>query len=169
MLKTAHIIYAKNCFLLTIFLIICVQRTLSTIRTPNYIGEIICTDVNPGNIPPYIHGMRVLPTDLKEVVAMEIDIEYYGGAVLDIETRLEVQELENPESLGTNSDPKAVDEVTTDLLESFEHFGEQLKLNEQKNQTVEQKGDEIRKLGKRLFVSNLMSLMGPTDYSVSYI
>ena len=100
---------------------------------------------------------------------MEIDIEYYGGAVLDIETRLEVQELENPESLGTNSDPKAVDEVTTDLLESFEHFGEQLKLNEQKNQTVEQKGDEIRKLGKRLFVSNLMSLMGPTDYSVSYI
>ncbi|KAJ9546106.1 hypothetical protein OSB04_025813 [Centaurea solstitialis] len=117
-----------------------IQRTLSTIRTPSYIGEIICTGVNPGNIPPYIHGMRVLPTDLKEVVAMEIDIEYYGGAVLDIETRLEVQELENPESL--NSDPKAVDEVTTDLLEGFEHYGEQLKLNEQKNQT----SDEIRKL-----------------------
>ncbi|KAI3757119.1 hypothetical protein L6452_04652 [Arctium lappa] len=123
-----------------------IQRTLSTIRTPSYIGEIICTGVDPGNIPPYIHGMRVLPTDLKEVVAMEIDIEYYGGAVLDIETRLEVQELENPESLGTNSDSKSVDEVTTDLLEGFEYLGEQLKLNEQKNQAVEQKGDEIRKL-----------------------
>lgn len=123
-----------------------IQRTLSTIRTPSYIGEIICMGVDLGNIPPYIHGMRVLPTDLKEVVAMEIDIEYYGGAVLDIETRLEVQELENPESLGTNSDSKSVDEVPTDLLEGFEYFGEQLKLNEQKNQAMEQKGDEIRKL-----------------------
>ncbi|KVI07466.1 testis-expressed protein 2-like [Cynara cardunculus var. scolymus] len=123
-----------------------IQRTLSTIRTPSYIGEIICTGVDPGNIPPFIHGMRVLPTDLKEVVAMEIDIEYYGGAVLDIETRLEVQELENPESLDTNSDSKSVDDVTTDLLEGFEYFGEQLKLNEQKNQAMEQKGDEIRKL-----------------------
>ncbi|KAM0040110.1 putative synaptotagmin-like mitochondrial-lipid-binding domain-containing protein [Helianthus debilis subsp. tardiflorus] len=109
-----------------------IQRTLSTIRTPSYIGEIICTGVNPGNVPPYIHGMRVLPTDLKEVVAMEIDIEYHGGVVLDIETRLEVQELEN-------SDSKPVDDVATDLLEGF---GEQLKLN----QPMDQKGDENLKL-----------------------
>ncbi|MFS7947134.1 putative synaptotagmin-like mitochondrial-lipid-binding domain-containing protein [Helianthus anomalus] len=109
-----------------------IQRTLSTIRTPSYIGEIICTGVNPGNVPPYIHGMRVLPTDLKEVVAMEIDIEYHGGVVLDIETRLEVQELEN-------SDSKPVDDVATDLLEDF---GEQLKLN----QPMDQKGDENLKL-----------------------
>ncbi|XP_076911286.1 uncharacterized protein LOC143569202 [Bidens hawaiensis] len=61
-----------------------IQRTLSAMRTPSYIGEIICTGVNPGSIPPYIHGMRVLPSDLKEVVAMEIDVEYYGGVVLDI-------------------------------------------------------------------------------------
>nr|XP_043615550.1 testis-expressed protein 2 [Erigeron canadensis] len=116
-----------------------IQRTLSTIRTPSYIGDIICTGVNPGNVPPYILGMRVLPCDLKEVVAMEIDIEYYGGAVLDIETRLEVQELE------TNSDSKSVDEVKTDLLEGVEYYEQQLKLNEQKNHSVERKGDEIRK------------------------
>ncbi|XP_071732098.1 uncharacterized protein [Rutidosis leptorrhynchoides] len=123
-----------------------IQRTLSTIRTPSYIGEIICSGVKSGNIPPYIHGMRVLPSDLKEVVAMEIDIEYYGGAVLDIETRLEVKELENPENFATNSDSASVDEVKTDLLEGFEYYGEQLKLNAPKNQTLDQKDDETRKL-----------------------
>ncbi|KAL8199884.1 hypothetical protein R6Q57_013452 [Mikania cordata] len=116
-----------------------IQRTLSAIRTPSYIGEIICTGVNPGNIPPYIHGMRVLPSDLKEVVAMEIDIEYHGGAVLDIETRLEVQELENPNS-------KSVVDLTTGLLEDFEYNGEQLKLHEHTNQDMDQKGEEIRKM-----------------------
>ncbi|KAL8233510.1 hypothetical protein R6Q59_019610 [Mikania micrantha] len=116
-----------------------IQRTLSAIRTPSYIGEIICTGVNPGNIPPYIHGMRVLPSDLKEVVAMEIDIEYHGGAVLDIETRLEVQELENPNS-------KSVVDLTTGLLEDFENNGEQLKLHEHTNQEMDQKGEEIRKM-----------------------
>lgn len=110
-------------------------------RTPSYIGEIICTGVNPGSIPPYIHGMRVLPSDLKEVVAMEIDIEYYGGVVLDIGTRLEVQELEN-------SDSKSVADVTTEFLEDFELNGEQLKLNDQPNQTMDQKADEGHKLGK---------------------
>ncbi|KAI3783713.1 hypothetical protein L1987_42799 [Smallanthus sonchifolius] len=118
-----------------------IQRVLSTARTPSYVGEIICTGVNPGMVPPYIHGMRVVPSDLKEVVAMELDIEYYGGAVLDIETRLEVQELQNPDS-------KSVDDVTTDLLEGFEYFGEQLELNEQTNQTMEHKDDEKRRLGK---------------------
>nr|GEZ25303.1 testis-expressed sequence 2 protein-like [Tanacetum cinerariifolium] len=112
-----------------------IQRTLSTIRTPSYIGEILCTSVDPGNVPPYIHGMRVLPSDLKEVVVMEIDIEYYGGAVLDIETRLEVQELENTDS----SDSTSVNEVTSDLLEGV------MKLNERTNQPTEPKGDEVRK------------------------
>ncbi|KAD4584072.1 hypothetical protein E3N88_21673 [Mikania micrantha] len=115
-----------------------IQRVLSTARTPSYVGEIICTGVNPGIIPPYIHGMRVLPTDLQEVVAMELDIEYYGGAVLDIETRLEVQELEN-------SDSKSVD-VTTDLLEGFKYYGEQMKVNEQTNHAMEHKDDEQCKL-----------------------
>lgn len=113
-----------------------IQRTLSTIRTPSYIGEIICTGVDPGNLPPYIHGMRVLPSDLKEVVVMEIDIEYSGGAsggaLLDIETRLEVQELEKSE--------------TSDLIaEGVEYYGEQLKLNERSSQPMEPKGDEVRK------------------------
>ncbi|KAI3762219.1 hypothetical protein L1987_52644 [Smallanthus sonchifolius] len=112
-----------------------IQIALSAIRTPSYIGEIICTGVNPGTIPPYIHGMRVLPLDLKGVVAMEIDIEYYGGAVLDIETRLELQEL-------LNQDPKSMDDATTDILDGFEYNGEVLKLYDQ---AMDQKGDGIRK------------------------
>ncbi|XP_076904649.1 uncharacterized protein LOC143560173 [Bidens hawaiensis] len=120
-----------------------IQRILSTAKTPSFVGEIICTGVDPGIIPPYIHGMRVVPSDLKEVVAVELDIEYYGGAVLDIETRIEVHELENPDS-------KTVDVVTPDLIEGFEHIGEQIKLNEQTNQAVDHKDDERRKLGNSL-------------------
>ena len=98
--------------------------------------------MNIGNVPPYIHGMRVLPSDLKEVVVMEIDIEYYGGAVLDIETRLEVQELENSETSDSTH------EVASDLIEGVEYYGEQLKLNERSSQPMEPKGDEVRKFGK---------------------
>ncbi|KAM3702913.1 hypothetical protein ACB098_04G058000 [Castanea mollissima] len=44
-----------------------VQRTLSNMRTPSYIGDVICTDIDLGNLPPYIHGMRILPMDMNEV------------------------------------------------------------------------------------------------------
>ncbi|KAK1431470.1 hypothetical protein QVD17_07929 [Tagetes erecta] len=126
-----------------------IQRVLSTARTPSFVGDIICAGVNPGISPPYIQCMRIVPSDSQEVVAMELDIEYYGGAVLDIETRLDVRELENP-------DAKYVNDVTADLLEGFECFGEQMKLNEQKNdQAVEHKDDEKRKLEEtKSFKSN---------------
>ncbi|KAI3807813.1 hypothetical protein L1987_23747 [Smallanthus sonchifolius] len=117
-----------------------IQIALSAITTPSYIGEIICTGVNPGTIPPYIHGMRVLPSDLKEAVAMEIDIEYYGGAILDIETR-------------------PVDDATTDILDGFEYNGEVLK------QAMDQKGDGIRKFGAPFTYNKDFSL----EPSVGYI
>jgi hypothetical protein len=63
-------------------------------RTPSYIGEVICTDINTGNVPPCIVGMRVLPMEMSEVWALEVDIEYSGGALLEIETRLEARELQ---------------------------------------------------------------------------
>jgi hypothetical protein len=89
-------------------------------RTPSYIGEVICTGVDPGNLPPYIHGMRILPMDMNEVWALEVDIEYSGGMLLDIETRLEVRELDFQK--GMVSDPGSA----SDLLEGLEFYGKHL-------------------------------------------
>lgn len=65
--------------------------------------------------------------DMNEVWAIEVDIEYSGGVVLDIETRLEVRELDFQKGL-VDSDPGSgsVGEISSDLLEGFECYGKQL-------------------------------------------
>ncbi|XP_048329457.1 uncharacterized protein LOC107419625 isoform X1 [Ziziphus jujuba] len=119
-----------------------VQRTLSNMRIPSYVGEVVCTDIDPGNLPPYIHSMRVLPVDMNEVWALEVDIEYSGGAVLGIETRLEVRELDPDKSMAeSNHEPSSVRDVSSDLLEGFEHFSKQLKIDEETIDALEQKGE----------------------------
>ncbi|KAL9381598.1 hypothetical protein Peur_027255 [Populus x canadensis] len=108
-----------------------IQRTLSNMRTPSYIGEVICTDLNLGNLPPYIHGIRVLPTHMNEVWAWEVDIEYCGGLVLDIETRLEVRDLDLQKGVvDTDVGSSSVRDASSDLLEGFEHLGKQLNFSE---------------------------------------
>lgn len=124
-------VYRLHChYILLIFTFITQQRALSNMRIPSYIGEVTCTAVDPGTLPPRILAMRVLPSDMNEVWSMEIDVEYLGGMVLDIETRLELRELEVEEEktrLNGNSDG----EVASDILEGFEYLGEQLKLREE--------------------------------------
>ncbi|KAK6148144.1 hypothetical protein DH2020_019056 [Rehmannia glutinosa] len=104
-----------------------IQRALANMRIPSYIGEVTCTSLDLGTLPPHILAMRVLPSNINEVWSLEIDVEYMGGMVLDFETRLEIRELELEEEetrFGTNT----AGEVTSGLLEGFEHLGEQLKL-----------------------------------------
>ena len=80
--------------------------------------------------------------EMSEVCALEVDIEYSGGALLEIETRLEVGELElereredlNPESSNDGA-------VPSDILEGFEYLDEQLNLAEGMNDLQEPKGD----------------------------
>ncbi|PHT87880.1 hypothetical protein T459_09986 [Capsicum annuum] len=100
-----------------------IQRTLSNIRSPSYVGEVTCAAVNVGDLPPYIHAMRVLPSDMNELWAFEIDVQYSGGAILDLETRLEVQDLD----LHEGDEASVVDDVKSDLLKGFEHLSEQFK------------------------------------------
>ncbi|KAF3975553.1 hypothetical protein CMV_001193 [Castanea mollissima] len=124
-----------------------VQRTLSNMRTPSYIGDVICTDIDLGNLPPYIHGMRILPMDMNEVWMLEVDIEYSGGALLDIETRVEVHELDLQKDIvdsGTGSG--SVGDVSSDLLEGFEYYGKQLNLSE--GTVDEQREEDGLKSGK---------------------
>lgn len=117
-------------------------------RTPSYIGEIICTDIDIGNLPPYIHRMRVLPADINEVWAFEVDIEYSGGVVLDIETRLEVHELDVQKGIvDANSESTSVGDVPSDLLEDFEYLGKQLNIPEGTVDGQAQKDEGDPKLG----------------------
>ncbi|KAM7479542.1 hypothetical protein LguiA_027755 [Lonicera macranthoides] len=122
-----------------------IQRTLSNMRIPSYMGEITCTGVHMGNLPPHICGMRVLPSDMNEAVALEIDIEYSGGMLLDITTRIEVRELDFPEA-DTNSESSSVGGVTSVLLEGFERFQKQLKISEEIASETEQKDEGDAKL-----------------------
>ncbi|KAL8123965.1 hypothetical protein AgCh_011824 [Apium graveolens] len=133
-----------------------IQRSLSNIRTPSYIGEVMCTGVHLGNLPPYIHGMRVLPSDMNDILALEIDVEYCGGAVLDIETRVEVCGLDISENMTSNFDPTSVDEVASDLLEGIEHYGNQVKLSKGADEKMEIKNEGNAKFGKmKSFKSSL--------------
>ena len=144
----------KGTHLILILVYLVWQRTLSNMRTPSYVGEILCTNIRPGNLPPYIHSMRVLPMDMTEAWAFEIDIEYSGGAVLDIETRLEVHDLDLQQGLmDSNLESSSVEEVTSDLLEGFEHYGKQLNLSEGTVNETEHKDEGDPKLG----MNNLLS------------
>ncbi|KAJ7975500.1 testis-expressed sequence 2 protein-like [Quillaja saponaria] len=108
-----------------------IQRALSNMRIPSYIGEVICTDIDIGNLPPYISGMRVLPVEMNEVWALEVEVEYSGGMLLDIETRLEVRELNlDKRMVDSNPEFSTVADVSSDLLEGFKYFGNQLNLPE---------------------------------------
>ncbi|KAA3478409.1 Testis-expressed sequence 2 [Gossypium australe] len=106
-----------------------IQRTLSNMRTPNYIGEVVCTNIDTGNLPPYIHAMRLLGNDMNEVSAFEVDMEYSGGALLRVETRLEVRDQDFQKGIvDTTSESNSVEDMSSDLLEGFEHFGKHLNL-----------------------------------------
>ncbi|CAN4087908.1 unnamed protein product [Withania somnifera] len=116
-----------------------IQRTLSNIRSPSYIGEVTCAAVNVGDLPPHIHAMRVLPSDMTGLWAFEIDVQYSGGAILDLETRLEVQDLDLHEGYEASLDSSDVDDVKSDLLEGFEHFSEQFKHSDENSDKMDQR------------------------------
>ncbi|KAJ8554029.1 hypothetical protein K7X08_024707 [Anisodus acutangulus] len=125
-----------------------IQRTLSNICSPSYIGEVTCAAVNVGDLPPYIHAMRVLPSDMNELWAFEIDVQCSGGAILDLETRLEVQDFDLREGDKASLDSSAVDDVKSDLLEGFEHFSEQFKHSEENADKMDQRngGDTLSRI-----------------------
>ncbi|XP_072968476.1 uncharacterized protein [Typha angustifolia] len=120
-----------------------IQRTLSNLRTPTYIGEITCTALDLGNVPPYIYRMRVLPLDLNEVWAVEVDFEYSGGILLHIATRLEVHEPElQKDIIRASLETDSNGEVSEDFLEGIEHYGHQLKSSRDLSSQMENK-DEV--------------------------
>ncbi|XP_047325866.1 uncharacterized protein LOC124929525 [Impatiens glandulifera] len=115
-----------------------VQRMLSNMRIPNFMGDVNCVSVKLGQLAPHIHGMRVIPLDMNEVWAIDIDIEYSGGAGLNIETRLEVHEPDFQKGIiESNFNPSSEEDVNSDLLESFENYGKQFEASEDKGELTD--------------------------------
>ncbi|XP_068640208.1 uncharacterized protein [Aristolochia californica] len=157
-----------------------IQRALFNMRIPSFIGAISCTGFDMGNLPPYFRNMRVLPMAINEVWVMEIDIEYSGGAVLDVETHLEVCEPEFQKGIEqTSTDPTSAGDATSDLLEGFEYYGEQLKLstvtadNVDKNNGASVKPDNMSNLKsaswKSIYASRWKSILSSLADQVSQV
>ncbi|CAL9240506.1 unnamed protein product [Arabidopsis halleri] len=104
-----------------------IQRIMSNMRVPSYIGDLICCDVDIGNLPPYIHGTRILPMEMNGVWAFEIDIEYTGGAGLEVETRVDAREEDLEKGIAEGKlQPNSAGDVPPDLLEDLVDFEKQL-------------------------------------------
>lgn len=148
------------------------QRMLYNMRTPSYIGEVNCTRIDLGNLPPYIHGMRILPTDMNEVWAFEVDIEYCGDAALETETRLEVRELESQKAIvNTDLQSSSLVEATSELLESFADFGNPLNLDDavQQKNDGDPKRDETKSTKSATSVSRWKSILNSITKQVSQV
>ncbi|KAI3948628.1 hypothetical protein MKW98_027694 [Papaver atlanticum] len=152
-----------------------IQRTLLNLRTPSYIGGVNLTGLDLGTLPPNIHGMRVLPMDMNEVWAIELDLEYSGGLVLDVETRLEVREPGFEKSIinkGLESD--SVGRATSDLLEGFQSLVSGEIVDEiDKKEEVENKHDETKfsksSSWKSPYVSKWKSIVNSVANHVSQV
>ncbi|OEL23833.1 hypothetical protein BAE44_0015147 [Dichanthelium oligosanthes] len=137
-----------------------IQRTLSNTRTPAYIGELTLAGLSLGKLPPYLHRMRVLPLDLNELWAFEVDFEYSSGMLLHIETRLEVREPELEKDMtrtGLKDDSNG--DVSLDVLDSIEQYGNQFRSSEALDSAVEDndEADALRKSKSTGWTSTYMS------------
>lgn len=68
------------------------QRLLSKIKTPNYIKSITIKELDLGRDPPFATALRMLPADSAGALALEVDLEWYSGGFITIETRVDVRD-----------------------------------------------------------------------------
>ncbi|KAG2614442.1 hypothetical protein PVAP13_4KG363901 [Panicum virgatum] len=137
-----------------------IQRTLSNTRTPAYIGEITLAGLSLGKLPPYLHRMRVLPLDLNEMWAFEVDFEYSSGMLLHIETRLEIREPElEKDIMSTSLKDDSNGDMGSDVLDSIEQYGNQLRSSEVLDSVVKDndEADALRKSKSTGWTSTYMS------------
>ncbi|KAJ6841259.1 uncharacterized protein M6B38_307690 [Iris pallida] len=149
-----------------------IQRSLSNMKTPSYIGGVICTGLDLGNLPPFVHKIRVLPVDLNEAWTVEVDIEYSGGLLLDVETRIEICEPElEKDFMDTSYAPSSVGEVTSDLLEGIEFYGNQLRSSSSPNLTENreevEKVDGLKQIKSTKWASNYASRWKAAVHSIA--
>lgn len=74
------------------------QKQLSKIATPGYMGGINCTKLELGTKPPFFHSMEILPKDSDFIWSFDAAVQYSGGAQIKIETRLDVHDSMSQEN-----------------------------------------------------------------------
>lgn len=75
-----------------------IQKQLSKIATPGYMGRINCTELELGTKPPFFHSMEILPKDSDFIWSFDAAVQYSGGAQIKIETRLDVNDSMSQEN-----------------------------------------------------------------------
>ncbi|KAL0731716.1 hypothetical protein Bca4012_027810 [Brassica carinata] len=120
-----------------------IQRVLSNMRLPSYIGDLICCDVKIGNLPPHIHGARVLPVEMNGVWAFELDVEYSGGAGLVVETHVDARAEDLQKGIAEGKlQASPSGDVPIDLLEGLAEFEKQLSVPGGSDTPDESKGSK---------------------------
>lgn len=114
-------------------------------KTASYIGGITCKGLDLGGHPPYLHSIKTLPIDMNEGWAVEVDIEYSGGFLLNIETRLEVCEPEVQKGIvSTIMEPSSAGDATSDILVGLENYSYQLNNATESGQVGDQLHEETK-------------------------
>lgn len=65
---------------------------MSRIKTPSYIKSFTIKELDLGHEPPFATALRMLSADAGGALALEIDLEWYSGGFITIETRVDVRD-----------------------------------------------------------------------------
>ncbi|KAL3701313.1 hypothetical protein R1sor_019335 [Riccia sorocarpa] len=116
------------------------QRQLSKVPTPAYIGKIDCTHLDLGNSPPLARNVSLLPVNEEGSWGLEADIEYHGGAILTIETRLDVRDSSSREKVAQGLEQSLPGEAAADLLaRGLQTYTEELQFNDPEGIAADQR------------------------------
>lgn len=106
--------------------------------------------IDLGNRPPYLRSIKALPIDMNEGWAVDVEIEYSGHFLIEIETRLDVRESEMQSSIVSRSNELGLggDDTSDIIKESLNDY------NQQFNSSSDSEGvdgpDDENKLGKHM-------------------
>nr|CAH7739256.1 unnamed protein product [Callosobruchus chinensis] len=87
-----------------------IQRKLSTIKLPNFIEELLISELSLGRTSPMIckAGKPVLDD---RGVWIDLDISYEGSVLLTLQTKLNLMRLKNPQTYGVSTELRLTVEV----------------------------------------------------------
>eukprot|EP00250_Pteridium_aquilinum_P021845 c25245_g2_i1 orf=532-2847(+) len=98
-----------------------IQKQISKIVTPAYMGRITCTKLELGSKPPMFHSMQVLPKDSDFIWSFDTEVEYSGGAQIKIDTHFDVRDSASQENvLNQSLEPTLAGAAAADMLRGFE-------------------------------------------------
>lgn len=113
-------------------------------RFPSFLGRVECSGLDIGDLPPYIHNVKVVSKDMNEVLTAEIDTEYSGG----ITFAFEVGQLGcRGSSMDSNLELESGSEMALLHSEGLQNNGEQMSVLDSSGDGEEREEKE-KKIGE---------------------